>query len=135
MPGQKNLGLDAASRHPAGQPDRIYLPGEPPVLDLLSNTTGLAGLSRYEIDTDTAEDSATIAAATAALEAIATVFTWDMVRMASDIFLNPIHYLEVGFPADCRELPADLPPFHRYAVSLCVVDGVVLMGQLIVIPL
>ena len=88
--------------------------GEPPWLDLLSDTTGLrqdslADLSRYENDTDTAENNATVAAATTALEAVATVVTWDMVREATawdKTFLNLIHYLEVGFPADCRQLPA-----------------------------
>ena len=88
LPGKKNLTLDAASRYQAGQPDRLYLPGEPPELDLLSDTTGfrhdsLTGLSRYANDTDTAEDSATVAAATTALEAVATVFTWDMVHEAT----------------------------------------------------
>ncbi len=41
VPGRKNLGPDAASRHPTGQPDRLQLPGEPPELDLLSETVGL----------------------------------------------------------------------------------------------
>ena len=114
VPSQNNLGADAASSHPAGQPDQLHLPGEPPWLDLLSDTTGLrgdslAGLSQHENDTDTAENNATVAATTTTLEAVATVVTWGMVREATTsdkTFLNLIHYLEVGFPADCRQLPA-----------------------------
>ena len=143
VPGRKNLGPDAASRHPASQPERLHLPGEPPELDQLGDSIGLchdtlASLSQYEDDTDTAEDCATVAAATSALNAVTIVVTWDMVReaTASDkTFLSLIHYLEMGFPANCRELPAELRPFHRFASSFCVVDGVVLMGQRIVIPL
>ena len=66
-----------------------------------------------------------------------TVVTWDMVCQATssdETFRNLIHYLEAGYPTDCRELPVELGPFHRYASSLCVVDGIVLMGQRIVIP-
>ena len=30
VPGKRNLGPDAAYRHPTGQPDRLCLPGKPP---------------------------------------------------------------------------------------------------------
>ncbi|XP_021352553.1 uncharacterized protein LOC110449789 [Mizuhopecten yessoensis] len=61
-----------------------------------------------------------------------------MVREATasdSTFVNLIHHLEAGFPEDCRELSTELRPYHRFAASLCVVDGVVLMGQRVVIPL
>ena len=54
---------------------------------------------------------------------------------ASDLtFISLINLLEDGFPDDCRELPLELRPYQRYAGRLCVVDGVVLMGQRIVVP-
>ncbi|VDH97839.1 Hypothetical predicted protein [Mytilus galloprovincialis] len=96
--------------------------------------------SRYapiEEDNDTANDASTVAAATCALNAVITVVTWSMVReaTASDpTFVNLIRQLEAGFPEDYKELPTDLRPYHRFASSLCTVDGVVLMGQRIVIP-
>ena len=142
VPGKKNMGPDAASRHPANPPDRLHLPGEPPELTLLASKTlfrhdTLGSLSWHEEDTDMANDTATVSAASTALKAVVTVVTWNMVRevTASDkMFLDLIYHLEAGFPEDCRELPAELRPYHRYAASLCVVDGVVLMGQRIVIP-
>ena len=142
VPGRKNLGADAASRHPVSQPDHVPVPGELPEPDLSEDMAALchdtlASLSQHVEDTDTANDASTVAAATVALNAVITVVTWDMVReaTASDTtFLSLIQQLESGFPADCRELPVELRPYHRYAASLCVVDGVVLLGQRIVIP-
>ncbi|XP_021341459.1 uncharacterized protein LOC110442268 [Mizuhopecten yessoensis] len=84
-----------------------------------------------------ADDTLTVAASTTALNSVVTVVTWDMVREASasaSTFVNIIHHLEDGFPGHCRELSTDLRPYHRFAVSLCVVDGVLLMGQRVVIP-
>ena len=53
---------------------------------------------------------------------------------ASDpTFISLINLLEEGFPDDCRELPLELRPYQRYATSLCVVDGIVLMGQRVVV--
>ncbi|CAG2209551.1 unnamed protein product [Mytilus edulis] len=116
VPGRKNLGPDAASRYPVGPPDRLNLPGEAPELDSLVNMTAhyhdtLTSLCLHTEDNDTANDASTVAAATCALNA-----------------------LEAGFPEDYKELPTDLRPYHRFASSLCTVDGVVLMGQRIVIP-
>lgn len=140
--GKKNLGPDATSRHPVSQPDRLYLPGEPPELELPVDSNAffhdtLAALSQHVEYTDTANDASIAAAASAALNAAVTVVTWDMIREATasdDTFLNLVQHLEAGFPVDCRELPPGLRPYHRYASSLCVVDGVVLMGQRIVVP-
>ena len=140
VPGKKNLGPDATSRHPSGRADRLHLPCEPDEANLASDASRndiLAGLTQYEVDSDIADDIATLAAATAALDAARTVVTWDMVREATtsdNTFVSLVQHLEVGFPVDCRQLPADLRPYHRFAASLCVVDGVVLMGQRVVIP-
>ena len=144
VPARKNLGSDAASRHPAGDPDHLLLPGEASDAETQVHTTvtvscldSLTSLYQYADDTDAADDTSTVAAATCALNAVVSVVTWDMVReaTASDpTFISLISFLEDGFPDDCRELPADVRPYHRFAASLCVVDGVVLMGQRIVIP-
>ena len=88
-------------------------------------------------DLDMADDISTVSAATCALNAVVSVVTWDMIReaTASDpVFVSLIKYLEAVFPDDCRELPTDLRPYYRFAASLCVVDGVILMGQRIVVP-
>ncbi|CAG2237418.1 unnamed protein product [Mytilus edulis] len=126
VPGRKNLGPDAASRYPVGPPDRLNLPGEAPELDSLVNMTAhyhdtLTSLCLHTEDNDTANDASTVAAATCALNAVITVVTWNMVRSWLGL-------------KDYKELPTDLRPYHRFASSLCTVDGVVLMGQRIVIP-
>ena len=53
------------------------------------------------------------------------------------VFMSLIQHLQDGFPENRRQLPADalhVRHFYRYASSLCVVDGVILMGQRILIP-
>ncbi|XP_048759339.2 uncharacterized protein LOC125668944 [Ostrea edulis] len=117
---RKNLGPNAASRHPNGQPSRLPLPGEPPEL-LIDHLNTM--VSRQDN--------------LASLKSVSTVVTWDMVREATAsnaTLLNLIHHLETGFPDDIRELSAALRPFLRYAASLFVVDDVVLLGQRIIIP-
>ena len=141
-PGKKNLGTDAASCHPSGQSKRLQLPGEATDADTsisrnVSCHDALPILFQHPKDTGTADDTSTVVAATWALNAVTNVVTWDMVReaTASDpTFISLINLLEEGFPDDCRELPLELRPCQRYATSLCVVDGVVLMGQRIVVP-
>jgi hypothetical protein len=94
-------------------------------------------LYQHADDIDVADDFSTVAAATCTLNAVVSVVTWDMVCEATTsdpTFQSLINFLESGFPDDCRELPAALRPYHRFAASLSVVDGVVLMGQRIVIP-
>ncbi|XP_060080132.1 uncharacterized protein LOC132559522 [Ylistrum balloti] len=96
-----------------------------------------ASLYQHTRDNDTAKDASTVAAASKALKYVSTVVTWDMVReaTASDgTFLDLMHHLKTGLPDDVREMSATLRPYHRYAASLCVVDGVVLLGHRIVIP-
>ena len=122
VPGQKNSGPDAASRYPANPHDH-----EPPLLKPMSEVS----------DTDIAEDCSVVAAATTTLNAITNTVTWDMVREAtlSDELLTQLAKLiRDGFPENSRELTAELKPYHRYASSLCCMDGVLLLGHRIVIP-
>ena len=80
---------------------------------------------------------ATVMAASDMLCVISNVVTWNMVReaTASDATLSLLmEHLQGGFPNQGRDLPLELRPFQRYADSLCCVDGVILMGNRIVIP-
>ncbi|XP_013410955.1 uncharacterized protein LOC106174104 [Lingula anatina] len=129
VPEKKNPSPDAASRHPADRYTISYMTVPPQVT--------LASLYQDTADTDFADDVSTIAAVSASLDAANIIVTWDMVRdtTSSDAtLLKLMQYLEKGFPEDCRELPIEIRPHHRHAASLCVVDGVILMGQRIVIP-
>ena len=85
VPGKKNLGPDAASRHPSGQSTRLQLPDEATVADTsisknVSSHDALPILFQHSEDTDTADDNSTVVAATCALNAVTNVVTWDMVR-------------------------------------------------------
>ena len=125
VPGKKNLGPDAISRHPSGQSKRLQLPGEATDADTsisknVSCHDALPILFQLSEDTDTADDNSTVVAATCALNAVTNVVTWDMVReaTASDpTFISLINLLEDGFPDDCRELPLELLPYQRYAYA------------------
>ena len=138
--GKKNLGSDASSRHPSGESKRLQIPGKATDADTsisknVSCHDTLPILFQHSEDTDTVHS--TVVAATCALNAVTNVVTWDMVREATasdQTFISLINLLEEGFPDDCRELPLELRPYQRYATGLCVVDGVVLMGQRIVVP-
>ena len=96
-----------------------------------------ASLSRETADHCDADDESILAAASSMLHSISTVVTWDMVReaTASDPTLHQLaECIEQGFPEDSRDLPSELRAYHRLSPSVCVVDGVILMGQRVVIP-
>ena len=79
---------------------------------------------------------ATVDAASDMLYVISNVVTWNMVREATadDATLSFLmEHLQGGFPNQSRDLPLEHRPFQRYADSLCCVDGVILMGNGIVI--
>jgi hypothetical protein len=79
VPGKKNLGPDAASRHPTSQATRLPLPGEPPELDnfyaMVSRHDTLASLYQHATDSDTARDTSTAAAVINTLKSVNTVVT------------------------------------------------------------
>jgi hypothetical protein len=118
VPGKRNSGADAASRNP---------------VDNNSNTmTGVLLDDDISID-ELAEVTANIAA----LNVVNPTITWDMVRTATasdPTSLSIMNFIQTGFPEDCRQLPPDLRPYHRLAQSLYTLDGVILLGQRIVIP-
>ena len=117
--GKKNLGADAASRYPSAHPDDVD------TVDIMEEAS------------DIADDGATRMATSHTLYSLTNMVTWDMVReaSASDPILRRLQCLtQDGFPSDCRKLSADLRPYHRISGSLCVVDGVLLTGDRIVVP-
>ena len=141
VPGKRNLGPDAASRYPTRVSDHLHLPGEPDGIRSLTTAISshdvLASLCLETADHDDADDESILAAASSMLHSISTVVTWDMVReaTASDPTLHQLALcIEQGFPEDSRDLPPELRAYHRLSPSLCVVDGVILMGQRVVIP-
>ncbi|KAH3861314.1 hypothetical protein DPMN_024241 [Dreissena polymorpha] len=73
VPGKKNLGPDAASRHPTGCPECLVLPGESPDTDKEVDTSchdALPCLYQHANDIDVAEDFSTVAAAKCTLNAV-----------------------------------------------------------------
>ena len=134
VPGKKHLGPDAASRNPSEPPDRLILPGEPPESDISAATPLLDDLRIHDGD-DTLE-CCLVNEAVATLSSIPVV-TWDDLRLAttSDPECRSLTQLiESGFPPDKRSLDATLRPYATVADNLSVVDGVILLGQRIVVP-
>ena len=120
VPGRYNQGPDAASRYPSLSPEHFALPCDPS-----ASTEDIAG------------DVHISAAACATLYSVSDVATWDMVReaTASDgLLIQLMRTMQNGFPEDCRSLCPDLRPYHRYRDSLSCVDGIILLGDRIVIP-
>ena len=116
VPGNKNSGPDAASRYPANPHDH-----EPSLQK-----------------DDVTSDHSAMTAATNAPYAMMNTVTWDMIReeTASDESLQQlIEYIQSAFPEHSRDMPPKLRPYHRHSLSMSCVDGVVLVGQRIVIPL
>ena len=116
VPGRKNAGADAASRYPSS---------ESPAAQRECDTFDLAG------------DSASLASTSSSLYAVSNVVTWNMVRESttSDPQLQHLHNLLIeGFPSDSRQLDPQLRPYHRVSSSLYSLDGVIMMGNRIVVP-
>ena len=112
--GRSNQGPDATSRYPSLPPTHFTLPCD-----------------------DFADDAHISSAACATLCSISDVVTWSMMQEAtsSDEQLTQLSDLiQEGFPDDCRSLQPELRPFHRYRDSLSRVDGVILLGDRIVVP-
>ena len=120
VPGKKNAGADAVSRHPIIKP-------QPP-----SDSTAPSD-EMYDI----AEDGAVLASMSSTLYAVTNVVTWTMVReaTASDENLRELQQLIVnGFPEECHVLSPALRPYHRLASSIYCLDGVIMTGHRIIVP-
>ncbi|KAH3816662.1 hypothetical protein DPMN_118182 [Dreissena polymorpha] len=97
-----------------GCPERLVLPGESPDTEQEVDTSchdALPCLYQHADDIDVADDFSSVAAATCTLNAVVSVVTWDMVRVATTsdpTFQSLINFLESRLPDNCRELPAAL---------------------------
>ena len=99
-------------------------------------------LSRYpsystvQEDLDDEMESCVIASVKESNKVSAT--TWEVIQRETDVD-SDMHLLREtvieGFPDKVNVLPAHIKPFWRYRYQLSVVDGVVMYGRRIVIPL
>ena len=111
--GKKNLAADAASRYPSKEEENAA------------------------DSEDLAEDHATVLSSSDFLYSVSNVVTWSMIKEATisdPILLELSKVIQEGFPELSKDLPITLRPYYRIASSLCVVDGVILAGQRIVVP-
>ena len=172
VPGRKQLGADAASRYPVGDPERLILPGEPPETDfqdtpLTSNLRAmlLAGLTCEDMLTDDAVtgdsdmeemllcsavhtlgtmemttveyDMTSEEAMMCGATLVKNVISWADVRASSSkdaTIQSVLHTLQDGFPDDARPLAHDIRPFFPMKHALYELDGVLMLGDRIVVP-
>ena len=172
VPGREQLGADAASRYPVGDPERLILPGEPPETDfkdtpLTSNLRAmiLAGLTSDDMFTDDAFYEADDMGETLLSSAVHTLGTLEMTTVEYDVtgdevllcgatlvkhvvswtdvrassskdatIQSVLHILQEGFPDDARPLAYDIRPFFPLRHALYELDGVLMLGDRIVVP-
>ncbi len=109
-------------RYPTQAGEELQLPSEPPITPVSCE--------------DLTHDAGTSSAACSNLNSVCKVVTWAMVQEAttSDASMQQlVAAIQEGFPHNVWDTPAVLRPYHRYSESLCSLDGVVLMGDWIVI--
>jgi len=106
----KNKGPDAASRYPGSKQERD--------------------------EEDLADDVAVIAEARDALFVVTNLVSWEMVKehsLEDETFRELTQIVRKGFPR-IQDLPPKLRPFHRFADEMSVVDGVLMLGHKIIVP-
>lgn len=116
-PGKENMFADAASRYPTEHSD-----------DEFTLSEVLCGIM-------VEEDESNILSV-AAHDSVRAV-TWDLVReeTAKDMTMQQLAALvNTIFPQDKQDLPSDLSPYWPIRNNLYMVDGVILMGDQVVIP-
>ena len=142
VPGKKHLGPDAASRNPTGPPEKLELPGEPLEADLISppDRSELRAIIfnslRIHDDEDDEMECCLMSEAAATLSAIPVV-TWNDIKVATTSDMNSrllTRLVEDGFPADKRSLDPAMRPYATVQDNLSIIDGVVMLGQRIVVP-
>ena len=127
IPGKKNSAADAASRYPVSNATSLNN-------EKINSQKSASGTPHDEVDMG--NDCATVASASTTLYTVTNVFSWDMVRQATasdDTLRRLTKLINEGFPESSRDLSLDLRPFHRVSGSLCIADGVILMGDRLVI--
>ena len=130
MPGKGNHFADATSRNPIHNDE-----------DEVSFSDSIAALRMSEDDLDHDDEDEAMEESIAAigrsgLDKVGVV-NWEMVRNHSeqDQTLSDLaQFILEGFPDRKSKLPEQLWEFWDYRESLSMVDGVILCGQKIVIP-
>ena len=144
VPGRKQCGPDATSRHPVGAADRLNLEDDQPeqtAVHLSSEDNYqddiLASIRQQEVipslDCHDDTDLGLPPAAVFFTNEVHSV-TWDMIReaTASDPTMRGlVTQIENGFPSSRDNVPASLHLFYQFRESLSVVDGVVMYLSLI----
>ena len=122
-PGKSNFFSDATSRHPVQDSDR------------LENGMALDSIRLYSKDEDSMETEL-LKISTNSLRDFRAV-TWEVVQ---DVTRNDcdsqalIHNIETKFPSTQAEMPSNISSFWRLREDLHIVDGVIMMGNRVVIP-
>ena len=129
VPGKDNAAADTASRYP---PPESHPQWE-------SDNAALAAIRREATDGIDSHDDLEVtitAVAVAATHALGAV-TWARVRHATrqDADLCQLTaYVVSGFPVARDDLPQGLQRFWQHRDALCMVDGVVMRGNRVVVP-
>ena len=131
IPGAKHRAADCLSRHPYGDPDKLYLQD-----DIPSSSDGLNVIRTFE-KPDDLEDTL-VAAAESSLSSLGLkAVTWDRVRVATaseDSMNQLLNMVEDGFPDSRNAFPPNLRTYHQFRDDLHSLDGVVLYKDRVVIP-
>ena len=118
-PGKENKFADAASRFPSESAD-----------EEVSMSEALCAIMTDEDETGNTSLSV------ASHDSIRAV-TWDLVReetMKDPVMKNLASLINTVFPLEKHELPEDLHPYWPIRHNLYIIDGVILMGDQVVIP-
>ena len=158
VPGKKHVGPDAASRYPVSPGSRLQVPGEPPEAEVSTTKVrhsildSLAIIETSEEDIDGPFITGVEGSMSAMRDlhnccttptngacAISThnVISWDQIKGATaedNEMQDLIKYIMSGFPEDARMLPAHVKPYKTYQSALYIVDGVVMLGDRVVVP-
>ena len=134
VPGKSIPASDAASRYPSLNEDGDVDLSSDPSLDILA-----ALETRDDEDEDVCFEDIqqfVIAGIRSALEEVKAV-TWERVKDETQVDTQLCHLSEMiaqGFPSNVKSMPAPLQPYWAHRNELVVFDGVILLGERIVIP-
>ena len=120
QPGKENRFADAASRYPSES-------------ETEEDVTMSEALCAIMIDEDETDSSSLSIASHDSIRAV----TWDLVRdetMKDPVMQNLASLINTVFPLEKHELPEDLHPYWPIRHNLYIIDGVILMGDQVLIP-
>ena len=140
IPGVRNLTSDALSRHPSGtrQPTRMALQddADTPRPSCSSTVTSTNAIGIGSHTPQAANDDEGLALALCAATSTIPI-SWETLQTAtaSDRDLTDLIWvIEEGPPLDRNMIPPNIREYHQHMDNLSVIDGVVCLGDRIVIP-